>query len=92
MNLDQIRSALPIHKGEPYPGPATKSRDPKLLGELRSGALVSLIEMARWQSSGHAYDARILLGRIAGIEEKRLEQLAKEDDVDEIIGALPIRP
>lgn len=67
----------------------TKSRDPKLLGELRSEALVSLIEMARWQSTGHAYDARILLGRIAGIEEKRLEQLAKENGVDEIISALP---
>ncbi|HEY8226168.1 MAG TPA: hypothetical protein VIG25_12880 [Pyrinomonadaceae bacterium] len=66
----------------------TRSRDAKLLGQLRSDALISLIEMARWRNAGHAYNARILLGRIAGIPEERLEQLANADNADEIINAL----
>jgi hypothetical protein len=70
----------------------TRSRDPKLLAQLRSEALVSLIEMARWRSAGHAYTARILLARIAGIQEDRAWQLANADNADEIINALPLKP
>ena len=66
----------------------TKGRDPKLLAQLRSEALTSLIEMARWHSAGHAYTLRVLLGRIAGIEEERLTKLASRDTADEIINAL----
>ena len=66
----------------------SKRRDPKLLTELRSRALDSLIEMARWRSRGHAGFARILLGRIAGIEETRLQQLVETGQVDQIIKAL----
>lgn len=70
----------------------TKSRDPKLLARLRSEAWVALIEMARWRNAGHAYNARILLARIAGIEEERAEQLANADNADELINALRYRP
>jgi len=66
----------------------SSQRDPKLLGQLRSRALDSLIEMARWRSRGHAGTARILLGRIAGIEETRLQQLIGAGEVDQIINAL----
>lgn len=66
----------------------SKRRDPKLLGRLRSRSLNSLIEMARWRARGHADSARILLGRIAGIEETQLQQLVAAGQVDEIIGAL----
>ena len=66
----------------------TKTRDPKLLAQLRSEALTSLIEMSRWHSSGHAYTPRILHGRIAGIEEQRLTKLAGTGDGEEIINAL----
>ena len=66
----------------------SKRRDPKLLSQLRSRALDSLIEMARWRSRGHADFARILLGRIAGIEETRLRQLVDAGRVDQIIEAL----
>lgn len=65
----------------------TKSRDPKLLAQLRSEALVSLIEMARWRGP-HSYDARILLARIAGIEEERAKQLANAGNIDEIMKSL----
>lgn len=66
----------------------SKRRDPKLLGQLRSRSLDSLIEMARWRSRGHADFARILLGRIAGIEEARLRQLVDAGQVNQIIEAL----
>ena len=64
-------------------------RAPKLLAELRSQALESLLEMAKWRSVAHAYSARMLLGRMAGIEETRLQMLAgSNDQVDVIIKAV----
>lgn len=66
----------------------SKGRNLKLLTQLRSQALDSLLEMARWRSSGHAAFARILLGRIAGIEEKRLQQLVETEQVEQIISAV----
>jgi hypothetical protein len=69
-------------------GILTEGRDPKLLGQLRAQALAPLIEMARWRNPSHAYAARILLGRVAGIEEKRLQQLLHDNQVETIIKAL----
>jgi hypothetical protein len=51
---------------------------------------VSLVEMARWRTP-HAITFRILVGRIAGIEEARLWQLANADNPEEIIKAIGIR-
>ena len=65
----------------------TKNRHPKLLAQIRSQALTSLIEMARWQS-GHSQTARIILGRVAGIPEERLVQLVNEKGAETIINAL----
>lgn len=64
------------------------TRNRKLLGHLRAQALDSLIEMARWRSYGHAYSSRILLGRIAGIEETRLQSLVDSGQVEQIVKAL----
>jgi hypothetical protein len=66
----------------------TRRRDPKLLFRIRQQALESLIEMARWQDPSHVDDARIILGRVAGIPEKQLGQLVAEHKVDVIIAAL----
>jgi hypothetical protein len=66
----------------------SERRDPQLLGRLRSQALESLIEMARWRSSAHAHAARILIGRVAGIEENRLQQLVRTGQAEQIIKAL----
>jgi hypothetical protein len=63
------------------------ARDPRLLSALRARALPSLVEMARWKDRLHAWDARMIVGRIAGIEEKHLEKLAT-DNVEEIISAV----
>ncbi|MDQ3802577.1 MAG: hypothetical protein M3416_01810 [Acidobacteriota bacterium] len=67
----------------------SRGRDRKVLGQLRSQAPEALVEMARWRSSGHAYSARLLLGRIAGIEETRLRRLVDAGRVDAIINELP---
>jgi hypothetical protein len=64
----------------------TQSRNPQLLSELHALALPSLIEMAHWDL-GHSYYARIILGRIAGIDEARLEKLAESGQADVIAEA-----
>jgi hypothetical protein len=53
----------------------TQGRDPALLKLLRTRALDSLIEMAVWHSPAHSNSSLVLLGRISGIEEERLQQL-----------------
>ncbi|MGB9181595.1 MAG: hypothetical protein WCB68_20365 [Pyrinomonadaceae bacterium] len=66
----------------------TRSRDAKLLARLRGQeVLARLIEMARWRT-GHADPARTILGRLAGIEETRLQQLVASGQTEEIINAL----
>jgi hypothetical protein len=50
----------------------TDKRDPAILSEIRQKALPSLIEMARWKSSGHAYASSFLLGRVAGFPEDEI--------------------
>lgn len=67
----------------------TRGRDPRLLTLIRTKALDSLIEMARWRSPGHAYAARVILGRVAGIQEDRLQQLIGSGQTQVIIDALP---
>ena len=50
----------------------TENRDPAVLSEIRQKALPSLIEMARWKSSGHAYAPFTLLGRVVGFPEDEI--------------------
>jgi hypothetical protein len=69
----------------------SEKRDPRLLACLRKQALTSLIEMARWSYSGHADSARLMLGRIAGIDEKTLTAIVERHEVEPIINALPIQ-
>ena len=70
----------------------TGSRPPQLLERLRTEALPSLIEMARWHDSSHARAYQELLGRIAGFDEARIEQLIASGRVDEIIAAARNKP
>lgn len=70
----------------------TTSRDPKLLEQLATLALPSLIEMAQWRDSKHAYAYRVLLGRIAGFDEARIRDLIAGGRVDEIIAAVQSHP
>ena len=63
----------------------TQSRDPKFLKQLRREAMDALVEMARWHFAGHASMARRLLGRIAGLEESKLDALVTQNDQAETI-------
>jgi len=65
----------------------TKNRNKGLLAMLQKEASDSLLEMARWEDKGHVDSARIILGRIAGIDEKRLFQLVAAHDLDTIVQA-----
>lgn len=66
----------------------TAQRDPRLLTCLREQALKSLVEMARWSYLGHANSAQLMLGRIAGIDEKTLIAMLGKQEVEAIINAL----
>ncbi|MBO0724994.1 MAG: HEAT repeat domain-containing protein, partial [Blastocatellia bacterium] len=65
----------------------TDKRDPAILSELRQKALPSLIEMARWKSSGHAYAPFFLLGRVAGIPEDEITAAWERGDRASFIDA-----
>ncbi|HEV7860796.1 MAG TPA: hypothetical protein VGO91_19405 [Pyrinomonadaceae bacterium] len=66
----------------------TNGRNPKLLARLRQPQVLErLIEIARWRT-GHARPARVILGRMAGIEETRLQELVADGKVEAIIAAL----
>lgn len=65
----------------------TDARRPDLLAALTREAFDSLVEMARWQDAPHAVAYRVILGRIAGIEEPRLVELANGTGVEEIVAA-----
>ena len=47
----------------------TADRDSGVLTAILRGSLAPLVECARWSWTGHAYQARVILGRIAGIDE-----------------------
>jgi hypothetical protein len=69
----------------------TAARDPALLSALREKAIDSLIEMASWRRSSHAANARMILGRMAGIPEERLQVLVFDGPVETIIQAARAR-
>jgi hypothetical protein len=63
----------------------TASREPGLLRRLREQAWDVLVEMATWKDFGHAYPSRVILGRVIGIPEDRLQKLILSGTVDELL-------
>jgi hypothetical protein len=63
------------------------SRNSELLQKIRADATASLIEMAEWHAE--AKSARLVLGRIGGIDEARLQELIRNGQTSEIMGRLP---
>jgi hypothetical protein len=63
----------------------TEGRDTALLSDLRSRALDSLIEMARWKSPGHAYMPFVVLGRVAGMTEETINAAWERRDPEVLI-------
>jgi hypothetical protein len=64
----------------------TEERDAALLAKIRAQAFDSLVEMASWREAGHAWFARIVLGRVAGIPEEQLRVMASRG-AEEIVAA-----
>jgi hypothetical protein len=65
--------------------PLTASRDPALLAELRSRAVPSLVEMARWSNAGHAMLPFILLARVVGVDDAEAFQAWQSGQRETII-------
>jgi hypothetical protein len=64
----------------------TTTRDPQVLGQLRTEVLDSLLEMGRWRNIGHAEAALTILGRMAGIDEETLNKLIDAGQTATILG------
>ncbi len=65
----------------------TERRDPSALEQMRTRALDSLVEMARWKVLNHALPACILLGRIAGLTDEEIQDDWSRGDRQTIIAA-----
>ena len=52
-------------------------RDEVVLAKLRVRSLPALVEMARWQTEGHAGMAFLLVGRIAGLSDAEIDDEAR---------------
>jgi hypothetical protein len=87
--IDMLNSGIwtDRNKGAALLEQLTARRNSYLLTKIRAVALDSLVEMARWRRPSHAYAARIVLGRVAGLPEDRLKGLAWNGPVDAIIEA-----
>jgi len=65
----------------------TESRDASTMEQLRTRALDSLVEMARWKVLNHALPAYIVLGRVAGVPEQDIQDAWSRGDRQTIISA-----
>jgi len=63
------------------------TRDPRVLAAVRTKALASLVEMARWKSAAHAYAPFIILARIAGYSDELAESLWDRGERESVITA-----
>jgi hypothetical protein len=70
----------------------TRATNEVPLAELRSQALKSLIEMAKWHDTGHAAAAQIILGLIAGIPEAQLMKKAFQPSPQPILAPAAAHP
>lgn len=63
----------------------TENRDARVLDQIRTSALDSVIEMARWKSLGHALPAFILAGRLAGIPEEEIHRAWSDGEREAVL-------
>ena len=66
----------------------TAGRDPALLAKIRSSSMDALVEMALWRQTGYSVAARMVLGRMAGLPEDRLQELAWKGPVEAMLEAV----
>ncbi len=63
----------------------TETPNPEALEMLRSRALPSVVEMARWHDLKHALPAFLLAGRLAGIDEEQIKQAWVNEDRESVL-------
>lgn len=68
----------------------TQSRDPALLTLLKQDALGSLVEIARWQSQGHAFPGLLVIARITGMSDEAAFQAVQAGDRDSILSRVSL--
>jgi hypothetical protein len=68
-------------------GALTVGRDPELLAQLKRRSLPALATMARWRDKGHAQDAYMILGRIAGYSDSDLLSRWTKGEAEPVIAA-----
>jgi len=66
-------------------GHLTENRDAAVLGQIRERALSSVVEMAGWNSLGHALPAFLLAGRIAGMPENEIREAWSKGERENVI-------
>ncbi len=65
----------------------TEGRDQSMLAQLKDRAMPSLIQMARWKTLDHALPAYVLLGRVAGMTEEKIQEAWNKGDLEATIRA-----
>ena len=63
----------------------TDSQNPDALDLLRSRALLSVIEMARWHDLEHALPSFMLAGRLAGMSDDQIKQAWVNEDREPVL-------
>ncbi len=66
----------------------TDTRPEQILGLIRERALPALAEMARWKSLTHALGPYMLLGRVAGLTDKQIEDSWTNGERDAVIAKI----
>ncbi len=69
----------------------TEARDEATLRNIRERALPSLAEMARWKSLQHAFAPFVILGRVAGLPEKVIQDAWSSGDRESVITAATVK-
>jgi hypothetical protein len=69
-----------LHASQALEALTESSQNPEALSLLRSEALQSVIEMARWRDLNHALPSFMLAGRLAGFDEARIKEAWVNDD------------
>jgi hypothetical protein len=65
----------------------TESPNPEVLDLLRSRALPSVLEMARWHDLKHALPAFMLAGRLAGMSDSQIQQAWVSENREAVLEA-----
>ncbi len=66
--------------------------DPDAIEQIRDRALPSLIEMARWKTLPHALPAFLLVGRVAGLPDDRVQAAWTRGDRESVIAQATAPP